>query len=43
MIPSWRVPRRTFLRGLAHGAAVSIGLPLLEAMTAPSLWAASAR
>lgn len=40
MIPSWRVPRRTFLRGLAKGAAVAIGLPLLEAMTAPSLWGA---
>lgn len=39
MIPSWRVSRRTFLRGMAKGAAVAIGLPLLEAMTAPSLWA----
>lgn len=39
MIPTWKVERRTVLKGMVRGAAIALGLPLLEAMTSPSLWA----
>ncbi len=35
MDPSWYIPRRTLLKGALRGAAVVMGLPMLEAMVKP--------